>query len=119
MFNWFKRNKSKNSILNQWHIEGTSGFKIIKNPDSIQYVNDDASRVIYISALIIQGNDHSVVEPIISRPTIIEAANEWHIKGAKKSKNQILVCVISVKNDKDIEWAKSFIDAIQPNQISN
>ena len=119
MFNWFKRKNKNQSFLDNWNIENISGFKIIKNPDSIQYINDNESKVIYISSLTVQGNDHSLVEPNLSKPTIVEEANQWHLKGAKKSNNQILICVITVKESKDIQWAKSFFDAIQPNQISN
>ena len=40
-----------------WDVDPGSGFELINNQDSIQYVNEDASRVIYFSVLDVSGND--------------------------------------------------------------
>ncbi|MCO5949407.1 hypothetical protein [Mucilaginibacter flavidus] len=114
MFNWFKRNSQGKSILANWNIEDIPGFEKIYNPDSVQYVNNDGSKVIYFSVLTVSGNDLFPIDAYTVDPSVIEDTNGWKLKGAKKSKNQILVCVISGVNPDDIGWAKAFFDSIKP-----
>lgn len=113
MFNLFKKNKVKKTSLENWDINVDTGFNIINNPDSIQYVNEDASKVIYFS--ILETSDKSVITNDIfpAEPEIKEAANGWQLKGVKKSADQLLVCVISFKNKDDSGWAKDFFNAIK------
>jgi hypothetical protein len=40
-----KRDENQNGIKN-WNIDASPGFKMIKNKDSIQYLNEDESRMI-------------------------------------------------------------------------
>jgi hypothetical protein len=109
MFNWFKRKKS---FLQNWHFEDILGFEMIQNSDSIQYVNKDASKTIYFSVLNVSGSDVFSIDSFAGKPTIIENINGWQLKGAKKFKNQVLICVISVSKQNDVEWAKIFFDSI-------
>lgn len=112
MFKWLKKNDGKNLILTNWDIGYTQGFKKIQNPDSVQYVNEDDTKVIYFSLLTVSGN--SFVTDIYSKePKVVEDANGWQLKSTKKFKDQILVCVVSVANQDDIEWARTFFDSIK------
>ncbi|QJD97357.1 hypothetical protein HH214_16525 [Mucilaginibacter robiniae] len=118
MFNWFQKNK-RNLISANWDIGDIYGFKKIYNHDSLQYTNADVSKVIYFSVLKISGNNLFGTEAYAGDPTIIEDANGWLLKGSKMAKNQILVCVISVKKRDDVEWAKAFFDLIKFRENSN
>ncbi len=109
MFKWFKRKKS---ILQNLDFEDIKGFEMFQNPDSLQYVNKDESKVIYFSALSVSGGDVFSIDSYVGKPTIIEYASGWQLKGAKKFGNQILICVISVSKKDDVEWAKIFFDSI-------
>ncbi len=111
MFNWLKRKKS---IYNNWDFGDIADFDMIENPDSRQFVNKDGTRVIYVSALHVSGGDTFLTDSFAGKPTIVKNADSWQLKGAKKSKNQILVCVISVSKQDDIEWANIFFDSIAP-----
>jgi len=119
MFNFFKIKKQKRTILEDWHIDDISDFKTILNTDSIQYVDEDASKIIYFSALNYDGNTSSLIDTNINTQTVAEVDNGWCLKGMKKSNKQILVCVITVNNAEHIGWAKSFFTAINPRKISN
>lgn len=112
MFHWLKRQKSKSSILENWDFYRIPDFNIVYNPDSIQYVNRDESIVIYFSVLTVGGSDLFNVGAHDGKPTITEIADGWQLKGTKKSKLQLLVCVISIVNREDIEWAQLFFDSI-------
>lgn len=114
MFNWLKKNSIRKSILTNWNIEDISGFEKIYSPDSVQYTNNDGSRVIYFSVLTVSGNNLFATDAYTGDPSVIEDTNGWKLKGAKRSKNQILVCVISGENLDDIGWAKAFFDSIKP-----
>lgn len=114
MFNWFKRNNQKKFILSGWDIDDVPGFEKIENTDSIQYVNEAGRKAIYLSMLTVSSVDISQIDAYVNKPTITEDANGWQLKGAKKSKNQILVCVISIRKQEDIEWAKQFFNSIKP-----
>jgi len=90
-----------------------SGFELINNQDSIQYVNEDASRVIYFSVLDVSGNDIISNAVIPDEPKVIEDANVWQLKGVKKSVGQVLICVISYRHQDDTKWAREFFDSIK------
>ncbi|MEO3404030.1 hypothetical protein AAFN85_09015 [Mucilaginibacter sp. CAU 1740] len=112
MFNWFKR---KRYIHQDWDFGDISDWDVVQNPDSLQYVNKDGTRVIYFSLLKVSGDGVLSTDSIGAKPTILKTDDGWQLKGVKKLKNQILVCVISVgKQDDDIEWAKTFFDSIKP-----
>ena len=114
MFNWFKRKKS---ILVNWDFEDIEGFKMIKNLDSIQFVNENSTKIIYFSVLYVDGG--GILDSYAGKPTIIETENGWQLKGSKKGPNKILVCVISVSRKDDIEWARTFFESITSNELSN
>ena len=107
MFNLFKRKKS---IVDSLDLSVLEGFKKIRNSDSLQYVNQDETKVVYLSVLKVTGSDVFSISSI--KPTVIEDANGWQLKAAKKLENELLVCVISVVRQDDIEWAKIVFDSI-------
>ncbi len=111
MFNWLKR---KTPTLNDWGIGDVAGFEFIRNDDSIQYFNEDSSKVIYFSLLKVDGPDTFSLGSHAGKPTILEDENGWQVKGTKKSQNQVLICLISVNKHEDIEWEKIFFNAITP-----
>lgn len=111
MFNWFKRKKDG---LDNWSFEGIEDFKMIRNSDSIQYVNSDSTRFIYFSVLTVSGGNVFPIDSYIDKQTVIQNGHRWDLKGAKNINNQILICVISVTRQDDIEWAKMFFDSIKP-----
>ena len=109
MLGWFKRKKS---FLENWDFEALADFKVIQNPDSLQYVNKDASKVIYFSALNVSGGSLFPIDSYSGEPMIKENAGGWQLKGTKIFENQILICIISVVRQEDIDWAKTFFDSI-------
>lgn len=113
MFNLFKRNKEKRFSPADWTIGDMPGFKVIHNPDSVQYVNEDAGKVIYFSVLTVSGKNLFTNDAIPEGPAITATDGGWQLKGARKSPGQILVCVISLMNQDDIEWAKDFFNSIR------
>jgi hypothetical protein len=106
-----KRDENQNGIEN-WNIDTSPGFKMIKNKDSIQYLNEDESRMIYFSVLKVDGDPLSTADALPEEPKIIEEDNGWQLKGIKKAPGQILVCVISFKRQGDTEWAKEFFSSV-------
>jgi hypothetical protein len=114
MLNWFKRNGRKKSLLSNWNIEDIAGFEKIQNPDSVQFVNEDGSKVIYLSVLTVSGNDVFPLNAYAGEPVVEEDSKGClHLKSTKTFKNYILVCAITVNNRKDLEWAKNFFDSIK------
>src|SRR5215216_3179729 len=106
MFNWFKRNKKEESLLKTiWNIEHVPGFTMISNSDSVQYVNESGSRLIYFSVLVVSGDNRFSIGAK-SEPIVKEDADGLHVRGTKKYKNYVLACVFTVQNHEDIEWAK-------------
>lgn len=114
MLNWFKRNSLEKLILRKWKIEELPGFEKISNADSIQYSNYDGSRTIYFSIVTIGGNQLFTNITYTGEPSVMVDASGWKLKGTRKLKDQILVCLISGVNPDDIGWAKTYFDSIQP-----
>ncbi|WP_342646624.1 hypothetical protein [Mucilaginibacter sp. CSA2-8R] len=119
MLSWFKRKSNTNSFLSHWNIGELNGFKEIDNDDSIQFVDEGSNKIIYFSTLLISNNNHLLPNLHNVEPTVSESANGWQLKGVKKSGNKILLCVISLKHQDDIEWAKNFFNLIVPNSLAN
>jgi hypothetical protein len=112
MFNLFKKRNENRPGLKNWEMDPGPGFRFIDNGDSVQYVNEDASKVIYFSVLEIRGNSLITEDVLSEEPKIIEDANGWQLKGIKKEQGQILVCVISFKDKDDTIWVKEFFNSI-------
>lgn len=110
MFNWLNRKKKPTVGFRNWQVEAP-GFEVIDNGRSIQYINADGSRVVYLSVLEVGGD-----QPITSLapPIIVEEENGWNFKGTKIAGREVLVCVISFNEADDSAWARSFFDAIVP-----
>jgi hypothetical protein len=106
-----KRDENKNGIKT-WNIDTDPGFKMIRNKDSIQYVNEDESRMIYFSVLKVDGDLLSTADALPDEPKIIEEGNWCQLKGIKRAPGQILICVISFKHQGDTEWAKGFFRSV-------
>ncbi|HEY4147397.1 MAG TPA: hypothetical protein VGM41_00645 [Chitinophagaceae bacterium] len=98
--------------LKKWNIDTGPGFKVIDNADSIQYVNEDESVVIYLSVLEIRGNSLVTDDVLPGDPKITGDTNGWQLKGVKKAAGQILVCVISFKDQDDTKRAKELFNSI-------
>ncbi len=111
MFNWLKKKSKESLIVTHWHIDDIPGFKKIQSTDSVQYINEDESRIIYFSVLKISGKGPSLL-PNTTDPVIKKDDNGWQLKGSKSSENQILVCVISITQEEDLDWAKAFFASI-------
>jgi hypothetical protein len=101
MFGFFKKNKPKN-LLQNWQIPVDAQFERIDNGDSIQYVNDDATLVLYFSILLInedkllQGDLLAKMEPSVTR-----TERGWDLKGARPGNNEVLICLFSFTNESD------------------
>ena len=89
MFNWLRKTGNNSSRLKDWNINDIDGFKKIHNNDSIQYVNEDTSKVIYFSVLTITGGNVFQIGDDIGT-TIKEDADGWHLKGFKSIKTKYL-----------------------------
>lgn len=119
MFNWFKRKSKAESFLSYWDVGDLDGFEKIDNYDSIQFVDNDSDKIIYFSTLHVSGSDLVIPDMGSAQPTVTEVTDGWQFKSLKRSGNKILVCVISLKNYNDIEWAKNFFNSISPNSDIN
>jgi|GEM_PF-1627667 len=119
MFNLFKKRSEKGVGIKYWDRDPGPGFRVITNEDSIQYVNEDASKVIYFSVLIVQGNSHVAGDALHRErePEIVEDANGWQFKGMKAATGQVLVCVVTVKDQADLQWAKEFFSSVRYKNI--
>jgi hypothetical protein len=112
MFNWLNKKKKSKIGFENWQVDA-AGFEMIVNDKSIQYVNADATRVIYLSVLVV-GGDKPISGATLSTPTIVEDSNGWNFKATKNAGREVLVCVISFKDPEDSSWARSFFDSIVP-----
>ena len=114
MLSLFKRRDENKKGIKTWNIDPGPDFNMIRNKDSIQYVNEDGSRIIYFSVLKVDGDLLSTADalPGEREPMIIEDGNGWQLKGIKKAPGQVLVCVISFKHQGDTEWAKGFFSSV-------
>jgi hypothetical protein len=117
MFNWFQKKYKRNSIVDNWGIDDLEGFEKIFNTDSIQYTKPDGSIVIYFSTLILSGKDLSASKGLTGEPAVTKEVSGWQFKGAKQSKNQILICVITIQNSEDVHWVRRFFDSIKPHEV--
>lgn len=90
---------------------------MIKNLDFIQYVNEDESRLIYLSQLYFTGNSSLTGEAFSEEPKIVKDDFGWQLKGVKKTSGQILVCVISFTKQDDSQWASEFFGSIEAKNI--
>ncbi|SEW40469.1 hypothetical protein [Chitinophaga arvensicola] len=113
MFNFFRKSSREKKYLKNWEIDIGTEFDVIYNSDSIQYVNEDARIAIYFSVLNVSGNLLTASEAFSNEPQIIQDAGKWQLKGAKKSVNQILICVISFEDQNDAPWARAFFASIK------
>jgi hypothetical protein len=112
MFNWLKRKKKTKVSFPNWQVQ-SDGFDMIDNETSIQYVNADGTRVVYVSVLLVEGGG-SISSSTLGPPTIVEDENGWNLKGTKIAGREVLVCVISFKDAEDSAWARFFFDSIVP-----
>ncbi|PZR01575.1 MAG: hypothetical protein DI539_28385 [Flavobacterium psychrophilum] len=90
--------------MQNWNIPVNTDFQLITNNDSIQYIKNDESIVLYFSLLHITNNSllpENVMAKI--RPSVSSTENGWDFKGAKVSPNgkEILTCVFSFTNESD------------------
>ena len=81
MFNWLKKKKKTKVSFPNWQVEA-NGFEMIDNEASIQYINADGTRVVYISVLLV-GGDGPISSSTLEPPTIVEDENGWNLKGTK------------------------------------
>jgi hypothetical protein len=114
MFNFFRKPKENNVGPKNWVYDIYPGFRLINNGDSIQYVNDDGSRIIYLSVLIISGSSLLTSTLFKGEPDITNNANGWQLKGTTRLPNEAVVCVINFTHEDDVDWAKGFFDSIKP-----
>ena len=114
MFNFFKKSKENKVGPKHWDYDIYPDFRLINNGDSIQYINGDESRIIYLSVLIISGSSLLPSKLFKGEPAITNDANGWQLKGTKRLPNEAIVCVINFVDEKDAEWAKCFFDSIRP-----
>lgn len=111
MFNIFKRRKP--DLLRNWNIAVDGSFKRIVNDDSVQFINDDASRVLYFSVITVKG-DANILGDIYKKmiPKITKTDEGWVLKGAIDEGNEILTCVFSFENQSDGQWAMNLFSEI-------
>src|SRR3569623_926581 len=112
MFGLYKKRKESVAKLRDWSFDAGSGFKLINNGDSVQYVNGDESIIIYFSVLTVKGKPILEGNGIYGAPTLKQDDYGWQFKGVKKGNNQLLVCAISFKNESDTKWVRDFFDSV-------
>lgn len=113
--NFFRRLIGKKDLLQNWHLpKGIQSYKMINNTDSVQFVNANESRVLYFSTIVFNGNQllsSNFLEN--TQPQITKTENGWEMKVIKHGGNEILVCVFSFTDEKDIEWAMDLFASIE------
>ena len=116
MFGWLRKKARKRSLLADWNFGDLSEFERIVNESSIQYYHEPTGRVIYFSTLVVTGSgplpdltNHLLANGV----SIEEHDDQWHLKGRKSHANVILVCVISVVEKADLDWAEAFFNSIR------
>jgi len=113
MLSFFRNRKKKEYLLQNWHIPVEASYELIDNGDSIQYVNEDESRILYFSKLSIDGNKALSSELFAqTTPSIKFSENGWECKGTKQGGNEILVCVFSFTNEEDKEYMNDLFTSI-------
>lgn len=112
--NFLKRLLGKKNLLQNWHLPtDIQSYKRINNADSVQFVNNNESRVLYFSTMHFNANQilsNNFLEN--TQPQIIQTENGWEMKGMKHGGNEILVCVFSFTDEKDKEWVMDLFACI-------
>ncbi len=113
MFNFFKKNNNKNVGFKHWDYETGSGFTLINNGDSLQYVHSDNSRIIYLSVLIVSGSPLLNSKLFTDELKLTQTAVGWELKGTRRTAHEMLVCVISFTKEDDEVWARDFFNSVR------
>jgi hypothetical protein len=112
MFNIFKKRYQKKVVFAGWKVNPGGDFELVDNGDSIQYVNDSGSIVIYLSVLEVQGRTLHADEPIFAEPKIVAEGELLHLKGAKMGEGKVLICAITFSSMDEAQWVKDYFDSI-------
>lgn len=108
MFGLFKNKKKGNDLLHNWRIPIDASYKVIKNNDSWQFVNEDESRILYFSILKLAGDPVITDQTSNTRePSIVLTEHGWQLKGSRHGVYEILVCLFSFTNENDKQWAEN------------
>ncbi|HVU96511.1 MAG TPA: hypothetical protein VHE34_14885 [Puia sp.] len=113
MFSLFRKRKKDAGPLSNWQLPLDASYKSILNQDSVQYVNESGSRVLYFSVLTFSGSS-LLPDGILKKmaPTVTLDDGGWHLKGAKQGANEILNCVFTFTNKGDEAVMRELFDNI-------
>ncbi|MBS1605059.1 MAG: hypothetical protein JST42_20520 [Bacteroidetes bacterium] len=102
MLRFFKGKKKSRDLLQNWQIPLDASYRIINNGDSIQFVNDDESRILYFSILTTTGDQVFSGEILAKmQPSLTQSENAWQFKGARQGSNEILICLFTFTDKVD------------------
>ncbi|RAJ05214.1 hypothetical protein LX64_02368 [Chitinophaga skermanii] len=93
-----------------WQLPIDDTYLAIYNDDSIQYVSEDESIIIFIS--IIKGAENTNHILTNTPPSIAFSEDSWLLKGTKTGGQEILVCVISFSKESDTQMVKELFASI-------
>ena len=114
MLNFFRNRKKNKDLLQNWHVPVDETYRRINNPDSVQYVNRDESRILYFSPIAITGNQLFSTETFAKMGvSVLGTENGWQLKGAKHTDKEVLVCLFSYTDESDEPWMKNLFDSIK------
>ncbi|KND47084.1 MAG: hypothetical protein AB199_01490 [Parcubacteria bacterium C7867-004] len=101
--------------MDKWKIPADSNLIEVDNGTSVQLVNEDGSRVVYISILKAEDENHNPVNLPTDEEEIevIEVGESFHLRGKKIKGNEALIIVITFINQNDEHWARDFFSNIR------
>jgi len=87
----------------KWQIPHGEGYREIQNEDSLQYINADLSRTLYVSLITYKNNPRGTTPdaPAPVGPVIEFDVDKYHLKGTKTKPGEVLVIVITFARKDD------------------
>jgi hypothetical protein len=114
MLGFFKNLLKGKKLLQHWHIPGVAGYERVNNSDSVQFINEDESRILYFSALIVKDSPVFSAEMLAKAdPAITLTEHGWQLKGVRQGKDEILVCVFTFTHEDDKAWAIGVFTSVE------
>ena len=101
-------------MLQNWRIPFEASYRPIDNGDSIQYVNEDESRILYFSMLMLTDSQVFSGDAMTKmQPSLTKSEDGWQLKGAKHGGKEVIICVFTFTNETDEAQMKNLFKNIE------